>query len=189
MLTTQENKGAEMSHGRCYTMRMIATLSGIIVSSAVTAPSQLQTAHAAKPHVATLVSDACPVVHSGDKISLDWNPGFEHPGIVEGLRVINLRFGRLAANGVTVQQVPAIRLGGLGASLPITPIGNGYFHIELTIPAGAVPGEYHLIDASADAKPVAEYQGPNLLMTNSPVRERYCITVVPATPPHPPPQN
>ena len=177
-----------MNHGHRDTTRTIAALGGLSLLSMACALAQAGGRYplsAAQPHTVPLLSDACPAVRSGDKISLDWNPGFEHPGMVEGLRVINLRFGRISANGVTVQQLPAIRLGGLGAALPVTSIGNGYFHIELRIPAGAAPGEYHLIDATADAKTLPEYQGPSLPMTNSPVRERFCITIVPSAAPPP----
>jgi len=178
-----------VNHEHRDTTRKIAALVGLSLISMVCAFAQspqtsgTQPPFAAQPRTIPLVSDACPAVRRGDKVSLDWNPGFEHPGMVEGLRVFNLRFGRVAANGVTVQLLPAIRLGGLGSALPINPIGNGYFHIELSIPAGTTPGEYHLIDATADAKPLPEYQGPSLPMTNSPVRERFCITIVqPPTP-------
>ena len=107
--------------------------------------------------------------------------------MVERLRTINLRFGRLSEDGVTVNQVPNIQLRGLAVVLPITYIGNGYFHIELTIPARPVPGEYHLIQAIATAKMLPDYQGPDPAMTNSPVRERYCVTIVSSLPPKSPP--
>ena len=68
-----------------------------------------------------------------------------------------------------------------------SPIGNGYFHIDLRIPSGSLPGQYKLIDAVSYAKTIPDYQGPGLPMTNSPVRERYCITVVPAPQSEPPP--
>jgi len=142
-------------------------------------PSAAAPLLATQPHTVALASDSCPDVRSGDKVSLDWNPGFEHPGIVGGLRIFHLGFGRLDSNGVTVQQIPSLRLGGLAASLPVTDTGNGYFHVEFTIPAGVQPGEYHLIKAASEARTLPEYQGPALPMTNSPVSARFCITVVP----------
>jgi hypothetical protein len=143
----------------------------------------------AQPRTVALASGSCPVVRSGDKVSLDWNPGFEHPGMVVGLRVFNLSFGRVGSNGVTVQQLPSLHLGGLAAGLPIADIGNGYFHIELSIPLRVAPGEYHLIGATAAAMRSPDYQGTESEMTNSPVREFYCITVVPLPKPLPSPST
>lgn len=165
-------------------MQKIAVLGGFVLLTScsmaqVPAASAPHTLHAVNPRTVPLISDACPPVRPGDKVSLDWNPGFEHPGAVQGLGNFSLRFGRVGSNGVTVQLVRPLLLHELASAQHFTSIGNGFFHIELTVPVRAVPGEYHIIGASALALTIPDYQGPELLMTNSPADARFCITVLP----------
>ena len=135
---------------------------------------------ASDSHTVQLASDACPVVRPGDMVSLDWNPDFEYSGMVTGLANVGLRFGRVGGNAVTVQQVRALILRELASGQHFTPVGNGYFHIELSVPQRVSPGEYHLIGASSYALTLPEYRGSALTMNNSPLSARYCFTVVPA---------
>jgi len=176
-----------VNHKHRNTTRKIAALVGLSLISMICAFAQTsqtsgtQPLLAAQPRTVPLASDACPAVRPGDKVSFEWNPGFEHSGIVVGLGNLSLHFGRLAANGVTVSPLTSFRQGGLASNLQVTAIGNGYLHVELPIPTRVAPGEYHLIKAMSVAKTLPEYQGPALSMTNSPVSARYCITVVPTT--------
>ncbi len=129
-----------------------------------------------------LVSDKCPAVIAGDAISLDWYPGFEHPGVVTGIRSLYLSFGRLLQDGVSVSTRPALVLGGLHKGFSATNAWNGYFHLVVSVPRTVASGEYHLIDAVGAAAAVQEYQGPLMKMTNSPVDSRLCITVLSSRP-------
>ncbi len=173
-----------MKQGLANSMQKIAALGGFFLLAScamaqVPAESASPTLHAANPRTVPLVSDACPVVRPGDKVSLDWNPGFEHPGVVQGLGNFSLRFGRVGSNGVSVQLVRPLLLHELASAQHFTSNSNGFFHIELTVPVRAVPGEYHVIGASALALTTPDYQGPQLFMTNSPADARFCITVLP----------
>lgn len=124
-----------------------------------------------------LVSDACPVVHDGDHVSLDWYPGFDLEGIVTGLRNFTLVFKPISADGVNLISRSELTLGGRGGEFEAAPMANGYFHVEWPVRRGTQPGVYQLVDASSMAATVPEYHGEQLQMTNSPVTGRYCITV------------
>jgi hypothetical protein len=117
-------------------------------------------------------------VQTGDAVSLDWNPGFDPDWGVTGLHSFELRFAAVLENGVTVSSRVTASLGGRGVTVNISSIGNGYYHIEVPVSRGVVPGVYHLVDAHAIAEVPPDYTGPNPTMMVSPVRERYCITVV-----------
>jgi hypothetical protein len=124
-----------------------------------------------------LASGACPLVSAGQSISLDWNPGFNHPDEVAGLSTFRLSFGILMEDGVTVKTRLPLVLGARGVGFSATDSGNGYFHIELPISRSVAPGEYHLIAAEAAAATFEGYQGPAMEMTNSPVKAKLCFTV------------
>jgi len=125
----------------------------------------------------SLASDACPVVHARQSISLDWNPGFEHLGAITGIRTFRLTFGALAENGLTVRKKAPQVLGGRDQQFTAAATQNGYFHFEVSVPRTLAPGEYHLIGAEAIATALPEYQGPAIQMTNSPVAARLCFTI------------
>jgi hypothetical protein len=137
-----------------------------------------QAPQTAQSRTVLLVSDACPVVHTGDAVSLDWNPDFDPIWPVTGLRSFELRFAAVRGDGVTVASRATALLGGRGTRVNISSIGNGFFHIEIPVSRGVAPGVYHLVEARAIAQLPPDYNGPNPTMTVSPVRERYCITVV-----------
>ena len=137
-------------------------------------------------HTIALVSDSCPQVHGGDHVALDWNPGFDHPGAVTGLRGFSLIVARLRDDG-TVGKIRTTLSGG-GKSHPAvaSSLGNGYYHIEIQLPTTMHEGIYLLVDAEAIPEVLPEYEHePRPQMTVSPVRERFCITVVPHSPPPP----
>jgi len=127
-----------------------------------------------------LVAGACPAVPPGGTISFDWNPGFTPSWGVSGMRSFRLIFQSLREDGVNLN--PASRLP-LDSSHHerITAIGNGYFHIEAHLPPFAHRGTYHLVAAHSAPELVPDYQGDAPEMTVSPVREYYCMTVLPAS--------
>lgn len=182
----EQHFGAAVKQRYPCTNRILAVVGGfglLAVCALAQAPqaSGPNNLHTSESRTVPLMSDACPAVHPGGKVSLELNPGFEYPGVVVGLGNFYLFFGRLVDDSVIVRQVRPLRMGGVATNIQVTSIGNGYFHIELPIPAHVAPGEYHLINATTVAKVLPEYQGPTLTMTVSPVRERYCITVVSPT--------
>jgi hypothetical protein len=140
---------------------------------------------AAVPQVVALVSDACPTVQLGGRIALDWNPNFDPPGEVSGLRSFEMVFKRLDDYGVNVMdQGPMLIARTVRTRGAITPLGNGFYHIEMTIPRNAHAGAFRLVVAHARAEVFPEYKDslPWPFMTNSPVQTRLCVTVLPATP-------
>jgi hypothetical protein len=126
-----------------------------------------------------LVSGACPAVRQEGVLSFDWNPGFDPSGSVNGMKSFRLIFQHLQQDGVNLN--PASRL--VLDSDPrgrMTDIGNGYFHIEARLPSSTHLGTYHLVDAHSSPNLLPDYQGETPKMTVSPVREHFCITIVPA---------
>ena len=129
-----------------------------------------------------LVSGACPEVRQGGVVALDWNPGFDPSWGVTGMRSFRLVFQHLGADGVHLNPASRLLLDS-GPGGRITAIGNGYFHIEARLPLSTHLGTYHLVDAHSSAQLVPDYQGEAPKMTVSPVREYFCITVVPVARP------
>ena len=140
------------------------------------------TSRAAQKAVA-LVSDACPAVQRGGRIALDWNPNFDQEGTVSGLRHFELIFRPLDQDGVNFME-PGRKLFASTTGTPgaISALGNGFYHIELTVPRTASFGVFRLVGASAGAQLYPEYKDmlPLPLMTDSPTRTRLCVTIVPA---------
>jgi hypothetical protein len=129
-----------------------------------------------------LVSGACPAVRQGGVISLDWNPGFDPSWGVTGMKSFRLIFQHLREDDVNLN--PASRL--VLDSRPrgkITASGNGYFHIEARLPPSTRLGTYHLVDAHSSPDLSPDYQGEAPKMTVSPVRESFCVAVIPASRP------
>jgi hypothetical protein len=128
--------------------------------------------------VIPLVSDSCPVVHHGEMVSIDWNPGFDHAAMVTNLRRLQLRFASVAEDGVHVRSRTAFTLGDGGADAVFKPAANGYFHAEYRITRNIPQGIFHLVEADAGAKLDPGFDGAQPVMSNSPVAGRFCITVV-----------
>jgi hypothetical protein len=128
-----------------------------------------------------LVSDACPTVRGGDRISLEWYPGFDDEAVVTGLRTFTLTFSPLQEDGVNVNGRQRFVLGKGAWRSKATPAANGYFQIEVPVPRTLPQGTYHLVDADSTPLLPPEDRYLKLKMTNSPVESRFCITVVPGT--------
>jgi hypothetical protein len=143
-------------------------------------PPQSTGSATANPAVA-LAPDTCPTVRPGGEVTLDWNPAFEHPGAVEGLANFSLGFAAVSDDEVHLQLAKRFVLRELASGHHFSSIGNGYFHIAMTVPMRVAPGEYHITSAQSLALTSADYQGSPLWMTNSPVDARLCIKIVPAT--------
>jgi hypothetical protein len=130
-----------------------------------------------------LVSGACPAVRQDGVISLDWNPGFDPSWGVTGMKSFRLIFQHLQQDGVNLNPASRLVLDS-GPRGRMTAIGNGYFHIAARLPSSTHLGTYHLVDAHTSPELLPDYQGEAPNMTVSPVREYFCITVVPASRPY-----
>jgi hypothetical protein len=150
----------------------------ILSSGFAQAPQADVPPKAAITTVVPLVSGACPTVHNGEVISLDWNPGFDPSSAVSGLATFKLIFGLQSDAGVNTRVRSGLSMGGRDVALNISATGNGYFHIEVPVPRRTSPGVYQLINAEAIPQTVPNYQGDRPKMTVTPVREHFCITVI-----------
>ena len=151
----------------------------LLALSAVPAQS-LGDRPATQPEVVPLQSDTCPVVHGGDKITFDWNPAFDPEWAVTGINLAKLQFARLDEDGVQLQAERGLyTLGGRSSRAIVTALGNGFYHVELTIQSSRAtkPGVYRLVKARMNARVEEDYTGPTPQMTHSPVESRFCITL------------
>jgi len=124
-----------------------------------------------------MVSGQCPAVHAGDWISLDWNPAFDSTAAVTGVKNVALTFVGTLEDGVTVNPRHTLFLPR-SADHKISPLGNGYVHIESPLPVTLDPGVYHLVEAYANPELRPDYKGETPKPTVSPAREHLCITVL-----------
>jgi hypothetical protein len=165
-----------VNYGRTISTPAKTFLGGLSLLAVVSAFSQTQTP--AQSRVVPLVSNACPSVRIGDSVSLDWNPLFDPIWPVTGLRGFGLRFAPVAADGSTLKKGELLLRPGESATR-ISPLENGYFHLEFTVNLKTSrPGTYRLVGANAAAEVVPDYAEQPPRMTNSPVDQRYCFTVV-----------
>jgi hypothetical protein len=162
------------------TKAILGSLSGMAFACALAQAPQSEVSAPAVPRVPSvpLVSGACPAVHQGGAISLDWNPGFDPFWAGTGMRSFRLIFHQLKEDGVTLNPASRLVLDS-GPRSRMTDIGNGYIHIEARLSPMAHRGTYHLVGAVGSPQLLPDYQGEAPRMTVSPVRESYCITVVP----------
>lgn len=161
--------------------KVMAVVLGLLTLASIHAQApQTDTQPKTSSRPVPLVSDSCPQVREGDRITLDWNPGFDHAGIVTGLKSFSLVMAGVNENGAIGRQRIVLAAGGRGHSPFASSLGNGYYHIEIPVPSDLPEGVYRLVDADTDAEAMAGYENePRPQMTVSPVRERFCITVLP----------
>lgn len=166
------------------TKAILGSLSVMAFASALAQAPQTEVSAPAVPRVppVPLVSGACPAVSQGGTIAFDWNPDFDPSWGVTGMRSFRLIFQQLKEDGVTLNPASRLLLDS-GPRGRMTDIGNGYFHIEARVPPFAHRGTYHLVAAHSAPELVADYQGDAPKMTVSPVRESFCVTVVPTSRP------
>ncbi len=174
-----------MNSGRTASKHWRTILSGLALLAVTSVCAQ-----APKPasyRTIPLVSDSCTSVRIGDRVSLDWNPNFDPIWPVTGLSGFGLTFAAVADDGVNLKQLSrqtSLILESRYTPSEITPLGNGFFHIEITVSPRIMttnmirPGTYRLVRARAIAALDPSYTGGLPRMMNSPVEERYCITVL-----------
>jgi hypothetical protein len=164
-----------LRHGQTIPAYVKVLLAGFALLAAASCRAQTQAT------AVPLVSDTCPNVTAGQSISLDWNPLFDPAWPVTGLREVGLTFSPVAADGVSMRRGGELHLGTRHTATNISPLGNGFFHIELRLSGSRIPpGTYRLVRAQAIPEVDPEFKGPLPEMTRSPVEERYCITVIPS---------
>jgi hypothetical protein len=166
------------------TKTILGSLSVMAFACALAQAPQSEVSAPAVPRVppVPLVAGVCPAVSQGGTITFDWNPGFTPSWGVTGMRSFRLIFQGLREDGVTLNPASRLPLDSSPRGR-ITAIGNGYFHIEARVPSFTHRGTYHLVAAHSAPELVPDYQGDAPEMTVSPVRESFCITVVPASRP------
>lgn len=170
---------AEVNNGSIVLTRTKVTLASLMLAVlGCVLPSPQLTGQS---RTVPLVSDTCPEVHFGDSVSLDFNPLFDPEWPVTSLSSLGLTFVKLAGDDVhlTRSELP---IGGHLSRVRTSTLGNGFFHVELRVPARRFIsfGTYRLVGASAVAQVTPEFRGTPPQMTRSPVEERYCITIVPS---------
>jgi hypothetical protein len=171
-LAVQNHEGGALKHGQTILASVKALLSGVALLGLAAASCQAQAT------AVPLVSDACPNVSVGQSISLDWNPVFDPSWPVTGLRGFDLTFSPVAEDGVGLRRM-GLRLGAHHTAANISPLGNGFFHIEVKLTGSRIPlGKYRLVSAHAAPELDSDFKGQLPEMTRSPVEERYCITVI-----------
>ena len=166
------------------TKAILGSLSLMTFTCALAQAPQTAVASPANPRAqpVPLVSGACPAVRQGGVISLDWNPGFDPSSAVTGMKSFRLIFHHLREDGVNLNSASSLVLDS-GPRGRMTTIGNGYFHIEARLSSSTHLGTYHLVDAHSSPELLPDYQGEAPKMTVSPVRESFCVAVVPASRP------
>jgi hypothetical protein len=161
------------------TMTLLAA--GLILSGGTKALRAQQAALAPVP----LTSGTCAQVQDGGYVTLEWNPGFDHPASVLRVRRFTLSFDAVDEVPRAHPVAPALVLeayaphdkNGLPDS-PITVGNNGFWKLRFQVSLhGARPGEYHLVAADAEAQVDAGYSGERPQMTNSPLRHPFCLNV------------
>ena len=157
-------------------MKLSGAVLGLTVLSAGFAP-RASVAQASPARAVPLDPATCTVVQPLGTVSLDWNPGFDPESAVTGIDRFGLVFEAAGPDGVTT-----LRAGSAGANIArstvVTPLANGIYHFEFRVPLTLSPGTYRVVDAAVAPSLAAGYQGPVPHMTNSPARQRFCITVV-----------
>jgi len=146
-------------------------------------------AQAPAARLVPLTAGTCAQVTDGDVLTLEWNPGFEMPSVVSGLRDFSLSFARNEELATLGRRGPSLHLEAAppsirGAALDqaITPIGNGFFQIHFQVRTeGLSSGTYNLVAAQAMPSVTAEYQGEAPRMLNSPTRYPFCLVVTGTT--------
>lgn len=138
------------------------------------------------PKIVALTADGCARIEAGDIVTFTWNPGFDHPEAVTGLRNFALGFVGPDGDPAAMQDRPAIWM----ALMPrrrlvpplqssVTPAGNGYYDMRFEAYLPHIrSGVYHLALARAVAQTASDYQGPIPQMTNSPLSLPLCLDVI-----------
>ena len=126
--------------------------------------------------VVALSGGACAAVAVSGKVSLDWNPGFDYESVVSAVDRFSLILTKVAADG----NLP-LRPYGPGThalrSTSVTPLANGYYHMEFRVSRRFANGTFRVVDAAVAPRLMAGYEGPAPRMINSPANAPLCFSV------------
>jgi hypothetical protein len=121
-----------------------------------------------------LAPDTCPVVHLGDTVMLDWNPGYDPAWPVSSVDGFILKMKRQPYVTHGYLDMPLV----LWTPLPLHPfpaLANGFFHIEMKVRERRASGEYYIVSAEDRPHLSSDYSGPRPRMTHSPADARFCV--------------
>jgi hypothetical protein len=169
------------------TKRMFQAICGpLALSLSVAAPCSgqaLPTVPTAK--VVALAPGVCSMVTEGDILEFEWNPALQGALTETQLSRFTMRFARIGEERVAARTGGGLLLqavvqrgdaGPLGPQIVAQP--NGFYKISLPVALhGAPSGDYRLIDADAEAWNSPVHETASLVMTNSPIRSPFCLTV------------
>lgn len=153
------------------------TLIGLMATVLVAVGSAQEPPAPPRPAAVKLVPNQCVQISAGVPLALEWNPGFEHPGAVTGLRGFGMTFARVGEDGVHLVPRSGFSLGGRTTGQLAVPLGNGYYRVEVRFSRTVRLGTYQLVSADAVAQVSDDFHG-DLHLLVSPAREHFCIIVV-----------
>jgi len=133
--------------------------------------------------IVALSPGSCASVADGDIVSLTWNPGFSLA--VSGLQGMTLVFAQPGSergkNGIPRDGFVLWTLAAKpkpGMERPIVALQNGYFLTTFRADLATVqPGQYTLVDASAEPELDTHAAGESPVMTNNPKNDFFCLEV------------
>jgi len=135
--------------------------------------------------IVRLTPGTCAQVSDGDVLTLEWNPSFNQPSTISGLRDFSLSFARDEELATSNHRAPSLNLEaapptlrGAAADQVIAPIGNGFFQIRFHVSTrGLTSGTYRLVAAMALPTLAPDYQGEPPHMLNTPLSSSFCLEV------------
>jgi hypothetical protein len=162
---------------------------GVIVLWLCAASPSFAQAPEARPVLKTvnLVPGVCATISEGDTVDFEWNPAFQRATADTQMNSFGMQFARNGEERFAVRTGGGLHLraGGrrMNAANPLAPQivaePNGFYKVSFQVELhGALAGEYHLIDASAEAWNSPVHDAEPLAMTNSPTRMPFCLNVI-----------
>jgi hypothetical protein len=151
---------------------------GVLLAPRAAAQTNGETIVALNPGVCSQISD-------GGLVTLEWNPAFDSPAEVSGIKELVLYFARDEDQATVRHHDPPLVLHATNGHLegpsipqPIKAASNGFF--DFTFRAnlhGVPPGTYKLTRALAAAITSPDFQGTSPQMTNDPSHSSFCVVV------------
>jgi hypothetical protein len=149
--------------------------------------SQAPVLYGQSPSIVSLTPDTCPVVRDGDIVTFAFNPRFDVPSAVTGLRNLELKFsheGRPDPANVpeaefTLRTVPLRgEYEAPGASMVVGSGSSTQFRFRTNLRSTA-RGRFYLVAITGAPFLARGYEGETPKIVNAPLRERLCLQVTP----------
>ena len=170
--------------GSAFSLAAMTLAGALCTALSAQAPSQ---AVPASKGVVPLTAGTCANVTDGQIVTMEWNPAFERPAQVTGMRRFELAFAPVQARPLRgepllLRLTAAPRMHGELPGQPdseIQPGANGSFLLRFRVHVGShEAGQYQLYRAEAQAAVEPGYQGDAPQMTNDPLRFPFCLNVI-----------